>query len=222
MDAEGLERVVLVGSSLGASVAQLVARRESRPRRESRKTRASSATPASRGRGRVAALALVDGGLPSSGSSSSVLAMALPIVGERAYAGLRGRDEEAYASLAPYYSDINSLSEEDRAFLRQRVIERVESETQMRAYFSLLRSLILWASFRGGYFKASLATFPGPILVAWGAADRIFESSNAGRLSSFAQRAQSLIIAGSGHLPQQEAPEELGSSLLELAKEAWA
>jgi len=187
---------VAVGSSLGAVVAQLAA---------------------SRAQSRIAALALVDGGLPGLEAAPGAWWTLLPVFGERGYARLRGRPDEAYGTLERYYADLGALPEEDRAFLRTRVVRRVESATQMRAYFSLLRSLALWTAFRQGYFRRSLAAFEGPVLVAWGAADRIVPPRSAEALAGIARRATSAILEGSGHLPQQESPEELARRLMKLA-----
>jgi pimeloyl-ACP methyl ester carboxylesterase len=200
LDAEGIGRAILAGSSLGAVIAQLAALRD-----------------AARAPGRVAALALVDGGLPGLEAAPGAWRSTMPILGERGYAGLRGRPEAAYRSLGPYYADLASLPEEDRAFLRARVEERVESATQMRAYFSLIRSLALWAACRQGLFRRALAAFGGPVLVAWGAEDGVVAPRCAGALTSIAQRATKVLIPGSGHLPQQERPEELARALLGLA-----
>jgi Predicted hydrolases or acyltransferases (alpha/beta hydrolase superfamily) len=199
LEAEGIARATIVGSSLGAAVAQLAAMRDS---------------------GRIAALGLVDGGIPGLAAKGGAWRMLAPGLGERSYAGLRGRAEAAYASLAPYYADIAALAEEDRAFLRARVVQRVESDSQMRAYFSLLRSLALWASVYRGLFRKGLADFEGPVLVAWGEKDSVAPPSAAELLSGIAKRATKLVIAGAGHLPQQERPEPLAAAILELAAAA--
>ena len=193
---EGIERATLVGSSLGAAVAQLAAMRDEE---------------------RVAAMALVDGGIPGLEAARGAWRMLAPGIGERSYLSLRGKADAAYASLAPYYADIAALGEEDRAFLRVRVEERVESDGQMRAYFSLLRSLALWAGIYKGLFTKSLAAFQGPVLAAWGEKDRVAPPSAADRLVGIAQHGTKLVIAGAGHLPQQEKPEPLAEAIAELA-----
>ena len=193
---EGIVHATLVGSSLGAPVAQLAAMHDEE---------------------RVEALALVDGGIPGLAATPGAWRMLAPVIGERSYSGLRGKADAAFASLAPYYADIAALSEEDRSFLRVRVVERVDSDGQMRAYFSLLRSLALWAGIYKGLFIKSLAAFRGPVLVAWGEEDCVAPPSAADRLVGIAQRGTKLIIAGAGHLPQQEKPEPLAEAIAELA-----
>ena len=193
---EGIGRATLVGSSLGAPVAQLSAMRDEE---------------------RVAAMALVDGGIPGLEAAPGAWRMLAPGIGERSYSSLRGRADAAYASLAPYYADIDGLGEEDRSFLRVRVVERVNSDGQMRAYFSLLRSLALWAGIYKGLFTKSLAAFQGPVLAVWGEKDRVAPPSAADRLVGIARRGTKLVIAGAGHLPQQERPEPLAAAIAELA-----
>jgi pimeloyl-ACP methyl ester carboxylesterase len=205
LEAEVIGRAVLVGSSLGAVVAQLAAARQG-------SRRASGHT-----KGRIAALALVDGGLPGLEAAPGAWRSILPILGERGYAYLSTRPELAYSTLAPYYAELESLSDEDRGFLRERVAARVRSGTQKRAYFSLFRSLALWAGLRSAFFARSLAAFPGPVLVAWGSKDRIALPGSADALIRIAPRAAKVLIEGSGHLPQQERPQALAEALL-----AWS
>jgi pimeloyl-ACP methyl ester carboxylesterase len=169
---------------------------------------------------RVAAMALVDGGIPGLDATPGAWRILAPVIGERSYSGLRGKADAAYASLAPYYADLSALGEEDRSFLRERVVERVESDRQMRAYFSLFRSLALWAGFYKGLFTKALAAFRGPVLAAWGEEDRVAPPAAADRLVGIAQRGTKLVIAGAGHLPQQERPEPLAAAVAELARAA--
>ncbi len=79
---------VLLGSSLGAAVAQLAAIRAP---------------------GKVRGLILVGGGLPLPRSTFGTLrAMLLPIFGEIHYTRYRTRHEAAFASLAPYYANLDA------------------------------------------------------------------------------------------------------------------
>ena len=138
---------VLVGSSVGAVIAQLAAFRD----------------PAG-----VRALVCIDGGLPPARSTPGVMMpMILPFSGERIYTAYRADHDAAFASLNGYYSDLGALPQADRDFLRKRVIDRVESDAQRRAYFSLLRSLVLWSAFRpagsacGRRYSRSRSCSPG-------------------------------------------------------------
>ncbi len=185
-----------MGSSLGASLAQLVAMR---------------------GRVPVLGLVLMDGGLPAApGSGEGLAASVLPFLGEARYRSLRGRPEAAYASLGPYYADLASLAEADRAFLARRVVERVESEVQLRSYFSLLRSLVLEASFSSRAYAAFMAKTGLPILILWGEDDRILAPASARLLGRHAKAAVQLVLPGAGHLPQQERPQATAGAILEF------
>lgn len=198
LDALSIDRAVFAGSSLGAVVAEIAAFRAP---------------------GRCAGLVLVDGGLPGLKASASAWKGAIPILGSRGYRSLRGRPEAAYRSLGPYYAGLESLPEEDRAFLRRRVEARVESRSQERAYFSLFRSLAMWMA-RPAFFARGLRSFEGPVLVAWGASDRIVHPSSAEAIASFAPRGRACCIPGAGHLPQQERPDLLSKLILEAVAEA--
>jgi pimeloyl-ACP methyl ester carboxylesterase len=197
LDALSIGRAVFVGSSLGAVVAEIAAFRAP---------------------GRCAGLVLVDGGLPGLKSSANAWKGAVPIFGSRGYRSLRGRPEAAYRSLGPYYNDLESLPEEDRAFLGRRVEARVESRSQERAYFRLFRSLALWMT-RSAFFARGLRSFTGPALIAWGERDRIVDPSSAEAIASFAPKGRARFIPGAGHLPQQERPDFLSELILEIACE---
>ncbi len=180
---------ILVGSSVGAVIAELAAFRDPSLTR---------------------ALVFVDGGLPQvRGTVKAMLPMILPFSGERIYTSFRADHDAAYESLQPYYADLGALPEADRQFLRTRVIDRVESDTQRRAYFSLLRSLVLWDSVRPGYFRRVAAALRKPLLLAWGAEDRIIPRATVDMIAGLVPHAQKSLIPGSGHLPQQERPGEL-------------
>lgn len=177
----GLERVHLVGSSLGAAVT------------------AKLATDAP---DRVRSLTMVGGAPPSPDAqpSDGVRALLEPGVGEAYYNGLREQSEDAaYATLEPYYANLAGLPEADRAFLRARVWARVWSDTQRNAFFAALRSL---------FKDAFTPKFDGlPLLLVWGEHDQIVPLSGTQVLREAHPHAKLEIIAGSGHLPHQEHPE---------------
>jgi pimeloyl-ACP methyl ester carboxylesterase len=184
---------ILAGSSVGAVIAELAAFR----------------SPSL-----VGALVLIDGGLPQvRGTVRAMLPMLVPFSGERIYTSFRDNHDAAYASLQPYYADLTALPEADRRFLKVRVIDRVHSDKQRRAYFSLLRSLALWDSFRSGYFRWNLAAWRKPLLLAWGAEDRIIPRATADMIAALVPHAAKAVIPGAGHLPQQEKPGELAAEM---------
>jgi len=196
VEAEAPGGAVLVGSSLGAALAELVTIK--RP-------------------GLVRGLVLVDGGAPMiAGSSKGLLGMLTPGLGERQYRSLRGDEEGAYRSLSPYYADIEALPERDRGFLARRVVERVESDSQMRSYFSLFRSFALRLLFGAGGFKRAISAFSGPLLIVWGGRDRVASRATADLLSGLAHNARVVDVADAGHLVQQERPAELAAAIEEM------
>jgi pimeloyl-ACP methyl ester carboxylesterase len=142
-----------------------------------------------------------------------MLPMILPFSGERIYTSFRADRAAAYASLEPYYAHLGALPEADRQFLRTRVIDRVESDTQRRAYFSLLRSLVLWDTVRRGYFRRNAVRFSKPLLLAWGGEDRIIPLATRDVIAALVPQAKKALIPGAGHLPQQERPGELAEEI---------
>lgn len=186
-------KAILVGNSLGGAIAELVAFREP---------------------DRVAALALIDGGLPSGGKLSlGLLASLVPGVIERGYRAWGDNHEGAYGSLDPYYASLASLSAQDRDFLRARVVERVESETQCRAYGASFRNYLRTAIFRSASYARRLAAFQAPLLVVWGERDRIIPLSAREPLLTLRPDAQTETIPECGHLPHQERPDETADIL---------
>ena len=186
-------KAILVGNSLGAAIAELVAFREP---------------------GRIAALALIDGGLPSDGRlSPELLASLVPGAIERGYRAWRNDHEGAYRSLDPYYASLAALAQEDRDFLRARVIERVESETQCRAYGSSFRSYLMTAIFRSAWYARRLAALKIPLLVVWGERDRVIPLSAREPLLALRPDARAETVPESGHLPHQERPKETAEIL---------
>lgn len=193
LDALDVRRVVVVGSSLGASLAQVIALRAP---------------------DRVARLVLVDGGLLARARlSSSLLLSLVPWLGEKRYRSLSRNIDAAYASLMPYYGSLSALPAEERDFLRRRVAERVVSETQMRAYFAFFRGYFRWMFFRGRGFAERARKLGIDTLYVWGARDHIIPvSSGQEALTRHVDGGRAVarleIIAEAGHLPHQESPRE--------------
>src|SRR5262249_54012410 len=122
---------------------------------------------------------------------------------------LRRSQDEAYRTLRPYYGDLDALPEEERAFLRTRVWARVWNSGQRRAFLSALRWLAVERALRAPVFRERLAHLAVPTLLIRGEHDHIVPSSEGAALAALLPQAQLLIIPGSGHLPQQEKPDEL-------------
>ncbi len=195
LDALSLPAAVLVGNSMGAMLAQLVAIQ----------------APA-----RVAELVLVDGALFIRGAplSRAALAMALPFLGYRIYTSFRRNPQAAYDSLRPFYADLDTLPEADRQFLFQRVNERVWSDTQRQAYLALTQDLAWAAPRRRNALAAALARLRVPTRLIWGEQDHILPLAVAHAVLDLQPGAKLGVIPGAGHLPHQERPEAFLQTLL--------
>jgi pimeloyl-ACP methyl ester carboxylesterase len=188
LESEHLKSVHLVGSSMGAVVAGLVAQH----------VQASS-------------LILCGGSASSLGlsePSAGVKALLEPGVGEAYYTGLRDAGiDAAYDTLKPYYANLESLSESDRSFLKNRVWARVWSDSQRAAFFAGLRSL----------FDLNLSLSLGSLeplrtLLLWGEHDQIMPLEAAHKLHAALPNSK-LVISEAGHLPHQERPEAFVDAL---------
>ncbi len=196
LGALGISRAALVGHSMGAAVAQRLAL--ARPELAER-------------------LVLIGGGLPTRRARppAPLWLFLAPGLGELAYTSLRRSQEQAYATLRPYYHDLDGLPEADQQFLRKRVWARVWSNGQRRAFLSAFRWLAFEQAARADEFRARLAQLRAPTALIWGAQDAIVPSAAGEALAGLLPRASFVAIDGSGHLPQQERPAQL---LAELAK----
>ncbi|MDR2133533.1 MAG: alpha/beta hydrolase [Treponema sp.] len=184
----------LAGNSLGAVIAELAASR--RP-------------------DLVKALILIDGCFPlSGGPDRGLLLMGLPFIGKRWYRAFRKDHGGAWKSLYPYYHNLDGMDRADKEFLRERVIDRVESAGQERAYFASLRSMNMLSLFGGAALSFAVRIFPGKILLLWGSEDRIVPENRTAEFRSLRGDAELRIIKKAGHLPHQEKPEETADEML--------
>jgi pimeloyl-ACP methyl ester carboxylesterase len=189
LGSEGLESVHLVGSSMGAVVAGLVA--QDLP---------------------TSSLVLCGGSASSLGiaePNAGVKTLLEPGIGEAYYTGLRDAGiDAAYETLKPYYASLESLSAADRAFLRDRVWARVWSDSQRAAFFAGLRSLF---DPNLGLSTANLEHLS--TLLLWGEHDQIMPISAAHKLHAALPNSKLEVIAEAGHLPHQERPEAFVNTL---------
>ena len=189
----GLGQMTLIGSSLGAALSQVIALQEP---------------------GMVSRLILEDGGLLANARLDVGLLLGLvPGIGESRYRRLADDLDAAYASLTPYYADLEALPSEEREFLRQRVAERVASRTQMRAYFSFFRSFAGLLLTRGRSLSRRARALPMPTLYVWGGKDHIVPKESAEATIKEHRGARLVIIPQAGHLPHQETPAEFLSAI---------
>ena len=212
LEAEGAgpdNPAVLAGNSMGALIAEGAA--ISRPRL-------------------VKALILIDGCFPMEiKPAGGFLFLCLPFLGKRWYRRFRTEHEAAYRSLFSYYADFHAMDETERQFLRKRVIERVERETQDRAYFASRRSMV-WTSLTSGprrlkelsaFLRGGAVSTRGKtgdvskkLLMIWGEKDVIIPQAAAKPLREAFPEAAFTVISGAGHLPHQEKPAETASEIL--------
>ena len=155
----------------------------------------------------VQGLILIDGTIPGGPANPGFLVLAKLLFSRKWYRAYRDDPERAQASLYPYYADFEAMPWEDREFLRRRVMARVESSTQERAFFATQRSLI-WNYLKASWFARHIKEFKGKILLIWGEKDRIIPKSSANVFINLRRDAEMNVISGAGHLPQQERPEE--------------
>ena len=194
--------VVLIGSSMGCGVAELVAFR--RP-------------------DIVQAMIFLDGCFPIHGGvSKGMILLGLPFIGKRWYQGFRSNHEAAWKSLYAYYRDLDTMSDEDKKFLRERVIARVESTNQERGYFASLRSINAAFMFGCAYFSRKIKKFKGKLLLLWGEHDRVMPVENTALFRELRPDALLETISGAGHLPHQENPAETVEAILPLLKSLFA
>lgn len=191
MAALGITRAALVGHSGGAMVAQRLA--IGAPQLVERLVLVAGCLPVSRGE-------------PPSGP---LLAFLTPGIGELAYTSLRRSQDEAYATLRPYYADFDALPEEEREFLYGRVWARVWSDTQRAAFLSMLRWIGIDAATRADYYREQLARCRVPTRLVWGDGDQIVPRAAGDAVAALVPGATMHTIAACGHNPQHEQPEEL-------------
>lgn len=188
--------VVLLGSSMGAIIAEAAAVRNPE---------------------QVKSLILLDGALPmKTKPSPGLLFMALPLLGKSWYKAFRKNHKSAYQSLMPFYADLEALPQDDKDFLYHRVIDRVESESQRRAYFSSLRSLIGYTLCSSSSITKKIQRYPGKILIIWGEDDSQMPLKTPEYILSLRPDICFLSLPNVGHLPHQERPKETSDAILQF------
>jgi len=186
---------VLVGSSLGAGIVELVA--GSQPNF-------------------VKAVILLTGSFPFAKSiNRKLLFVGLPFFGRKWYRGFRKNHDAARKSLRLYYADIDVMDEADRDFLNERVVARVESDNQERGYLSTVRSINVFG-LRAVVRK--MKRFPGRILILCGEKDKIFPPEKSWLFRTIRPDAELAVIPNVGHLPHQEKPEATVMEIMRFLK----
>lgn len=197
LDTLQVGRVVLVGHSLGAVTSHWLALE----------------SPA-----RVGGLMLIAGGLAAvqQKPSLSTLLMLTPGIGEWLYSRLRKSPQAAYASLRPFYANIDALPQRDQDFLFQRVNERVRSDEQRRAFFRTLRGLVRWLPAQQKALTGRLSSFTTPTSVLWGDLDAVSSVENGRMLATLQPSTQLTVLPDTGHNLQQERAETVIDAIAAL------
>jgi pimeloyl-ACP methyl ester carboxylesterase len=158
---------------------------------------------------RATGLVLLDGTLVATGQALNLrlLLFMIPGLGELLYTRLRRDPQAAYDTLRPYYADLEAMPAADRDFLYQRVNQRVWSDRQRRAYFSILRQLALWSPRQQKHLPEALRLCQVPTLALWGEQDEIVSIEACQTLIQLQPSARLVTIPDAGHLPHQERPQ---------------
>jgi pimeloyl-ACP methyl ester carboxylesterase len=186
---------IVVGNSLGAMIAQAIALENPK---------------------QTSGLVLIDGSqwMPKQSLRFENLLFMIPGVGEWLYNRLRLDPQAAYKSLYPYYADINHLAKSERDFLFRRVNERVWDDRQRQAYFSALRLMAWYVMQNNTNIKSRLSGMDVKTLIIWGEEDHLMPVENAHALADHLPNARAVILKKTGHVPQQENPEETLNTIL--------
>ncbi|NTU79727.1 MAG: alpha/beta fold hydrolase [Chloroflexales bacterium] len=134
-----------------------------------------------------------------------------PGAGELAYGSLRRSQDEAYATLRPYYADLDALPAEEREFLRRRVWARVWSNRQRAAFLSMLRWSAIDGYGRAGQYRAAMARCLVPTALVWGEQDAVMPRSLGEAVVALVPGARMHVIPACGHNVQHERPAELAA-----------
>ena len=188
--------VYLAGNSMGAIVAEAAALRKP---------------------DLVRGLVLIGGSIPGGPPNPGLLPLVKMLFSRKWYRAYRNAPEDAWASLHPYYADLDSMPAEDREFLKERVMARVHSPAQEKAFFASQRDIVRAYIFDALYFARKIRHYPGKILMIWGENDRIIPLSSANTFKALRSDIEIKVIPGAGHLPKQEKPEECARLMLEFA-----
>jgi pimeloyl-ACP methyl ester carboxylesterase len=193
LDALKIQQAALAGNSLGAMIAEFVAITQPE---------------------RVSALTLISGTLFMSKRPPAPLTGLLQsLLYERRYfEELRKSPDAAFATLRPYYGNLDALPEALRTFLYQRVTQRVWDEAQRRASLSIRQSFLPFFLTHGKTVRRAPA-IQAPTTVIWGSQDQVFPPANGPDRANAQAGARFIPIEGCGHLPQQETPERVIEAL---------
>jgi pimeloyl-ACP methyl ester carboxylesterase len=187
LDAVVVTEALVVGHSMGAALAQLVALEAPQ---------------------RARALLLIDGGIPlrEQPLTSQLLLFLIPVIGEWGYGRLRKDPQAAFDSLRPYFANLDRVPQQEKEFLFTRVNQRVHSDALRRGYLSTLRHMVWWMARHVRHVEQQLAGLGAPTLILWGEQDRMLPPENGPAIAATQTDAELIRVPDAGHLLQVEAP----------------
>jgi pimeloyl-ACP methyl ester carboxylesterase len=198
LDPLSIRRVVLVGHSMGAIIAQTIALEHPE---------------------RVERLVLISGSLVSKDTplNLGLLLFLTPVLGEGTYNRLRKDPHAASRTREPNYPRRADRHQGARDFLYQRVNERVWSDGQRQGFLSSLRSLAAWIPAAQKNLPARLSGWQIPTLVLWGENDRVSPVENARALVALLPSARLVVVPEAGHNLQQEKAGVVAEAIKQIA-----
>jgi pimeloyl-ACP methyl ester carboxylesterase len=191
-----IQQPIWIGNSLGAILSQAIALQSPQ---------------------HVRSLVLIDGSMLQGDHQKinlTQLLFLLPGVGRWIYNRLRKDPRAAYESLRPYYHNLDALPEEDKEFLYERANQRVWDDQQREAYLSSLRNLVFYLIRQQKKLKDTIPNMEIPTLILWGEEDKIINYKNGYFINNILPISKLVVIPETGHLVQQENPENLLKSIL--------
>jgi len=189
--------VFLAGSSMGAAIAEAAALQKPE---------------------RIRALILLNGSIPGGPQKIGIAALAKLLLGKRSFRAYHENPERAWASLYPYYTDLDGMPSSDKEFLRKRVMERVGSPAHERSYFAVQKSIVSTFALTASRFARKIRASKNDILLLWGEDDKVLPFAPAKAFAKLRSGIELHTIPGAGHLPHQEKPAETAKLMVEFAE----
>lgn len=207
MDAVEIDRAIVIGNSLGGTVALWL----------------SAAWPK-----RVRAQVLVAPALPSAPGQrndfkvlSRFLALLTPGVGEAVYWAYMNRlspEQRMMESLQVNCADASCVSEQTRRRLIEEEISRARRPDIGRARLSAQRKLAVALSARRATLERLVREVNLPTLFVWGDKDRMLPPAVGEHWVTHAPGAELVVLPGVGHNPQIEVPAVFANAVLAFVR----
>jgi pimeloyl-ACP methyl ester carboxylesterase len=200
LDALKIDRVALVGNSLGAIICETIALTQPK---------------------RVTSVVMEAGTIkiterPKSARTNPLDLLLAKTRDKKYFEALRQDPQAAYDSLRPYYANLDAMPQADRDFLFRRVNERVWDESQRLAALAVQFSFLPFYISRAPKLAALIPSSKVPTMIIWGEQDNILPIGNGIARKALQPSAQFVSIPNTGHLPHQETPSAFLEAVLSL------